>query len=140
MKRTYTLTLTEHQLELINDACETCARAAMGQVGDMLRYCRDRQGQPIYNWELMQAVEDLVKPHMGLARNESLGVGHMAEADILWDLHQVLRHRLAWDRAAAEGRVASGGPRNWAEMVAHDYDEPLAYGSEPLATVVQNAG
>lgn len=135
MEPTYTLTLTERQLRLIDAACETCARAALGQVGDVLRFCRDRHGTPIDTWERMRAIEDLVKPAMGLAPNESFRVGHGDEADTLWDLHQVLRHRLAWDAAYAAGRIKPGAPRNWADMLSHDFDEPLRYGPEPLATV-----
>ncbi len=135
MEPTYTLTLTERQLRLIDAACETCARAALGQVGDVLRFCRDRHGTPIYTWERMRAIEDLVKPAMGLAPNESFRIGHGDEADTLWDLHQVLRHRLAWDAAYAAGRIKPGAPRNWADMLSHDFDEPLRYGPEPLATV-----
>ena len=134
MDQTYTLTLTARQLRLIDAACETCARAAQGQVGDVLRFCRDRHGTPIYTWERMRAIEDLVKPAMGLAPNESFRVGHGDEADTLWDLHQVLRHRLAWDAAYAAGRIKPGAPRNWADMLSHDFDEPLRYGPEPLAT------
>ena len=76
-----------------------------------------------------------MKPAMGLAPNESFRVGHGDEADTLWDLHQVLRHRLAWDAAYAAGRIKPGAPRNWADMLSHDFDEPLRYGPEPLATV-----
>ncbi|NCA89839.1 MAG: hypothetical protein EOM92_13270 [Gammaproteobacteria bacterium] len=137
MDQTYTLTLTARQLRLIDAACETCARAALGQVGDVLRFCRDRHGTPIYTWERMRAIEDLVKPAMGLAPNESFRVGHGDEADTLWDLHQVLRHRLAWDAAYATGRIKPGEPRNWADMLSHNFDEPLRYGPEPLATVSQ---
>jgi len=137
MDRTYTLSLTEHQLRLIDAACEACSRVAMGQWGDVLHFCHDRHGAPIFTWELVQSIEDLTKPRMGLAKNESFVVGRLAEADILWDIHQVVRYRLAWDAAYATGRITPGQPRQWAEMLSRDFDEPLRYGSEPLATVSQ---
>jgi hypothetical protein len=60
---------------------------------------------------------------------------------IAWDLHQVLRRRLAWDRAVAEGLVASAdAPRRCPEMMQVSYDDaPLRASSQPLATLAKAA-
>ena len=50
------------------------------------------------------------------------------------DLHQVIRHRLSWDRAIAEG-VTDGTKREWPAMMQTWYDEPAKYSEEPLATM-----
>jgi hypothetical protein len=54
---------------------------------------------------------------------------------VSWDLHQVIRHRLAWDRAYRDGIVKPGDARDWNQMMGVLYDEPLPMGDEPLAKI-----
>ena len=47
----------------------------------------------------------------------STGISNADEdARTAWDLHAVIRHRLAWDRAIAEG-VTDGTKREWPAMM-----------------------
>ena len=62
-----------------------------------------------------------------------LGIGSAdATERTAWDLHAVIRHRLAWDRAKAEG-VTDGTKREWPAMMQVSYDEPMKHSEEPLA-------
>jgi hypothetical protein len=48
----------------------------------------------------------------------------------------VIRHRQSWDKAVAEGIVASvDAPRDWSKMMGVNYDEPFRASEEPLAKV-----
>jgi hypothetical protein len=72
----------------------------------------------------------------------SLGIRNkdVSEASrIAWDLYQVLRHRLAWDLAAAEGIVGNAdSQRKWPEMMQVHYDEPSRVSEQPLALIEKN--
>ena len=58
------------------------------------------------------------------------------EAKSAWDLYQVIRHRLAWDNAVAEGVIDSpDAPRNWTAMLGVHYDKPMTSSAEPLAEI-----
>ena len=52
------------------------------------------------------------------------GVGYDDTADILFDLHQVLRHQLWLDR-----------PEDKKSHITVDADEAMRFGSEPLAII-----
>ena len=71
--------------------------------------------------------------------NSSLGVGSDKSApdtDEAFDLNAVIRHRLAWDRAVDMG-ITDGTTRNWDAMFGVDYDDPMHWGKEPLATIAE---
>lgn len=133
----YHIELTEKQLQALNAACEVCARFKVGQPGiavDMLAIT-DGAGRSINSYALEHQLDALIKPLMGLDMNASFGAGQFDDADVLFDLHEVLRHRLAWDKAVADGLTLPGLPRKWPEMMTVNYDEPMHWGTEPLATV-----
>ncbi len=133
----YHIELTENQLRALDAACEVCARFKIGQPGiavDMLALT-DGDGSSIGGYELERQLDALIKPRMGLDMNASFGVGTFDDADVLFDLHEVFRHRLAWDKAVADGLTLPGAPRKWPEMMTVNYDAPMHWGTEPLATV-----
>lgn len=68
------------------------------------------------------------------------GVGRRPDADVLWDLYQVIRHLLAWENAVENGWVNKDGSRNWSEMMQVSYDTPHKSGDEPLATMTSVDG
>ncbi len=133
--KVYTLTLTEKQLKYIADACESCGRVAIGQFDKMLDYCRNNEGNFINNYNLTKAVESIIKPAMGLSMNSSYGVGKFDHADILLDMYQTIRHRLAWDNAYATGILKPGERRKYEHMMTVDYDPPSKWGSEPIPII-----
>lgn len=131
----YTLTVTPAQLEIIAKACETCARASIGQFNDILNYCRDKDNNYINSYELTQLVESIIKPKMGLHMNASFSIGTFKHADNLFDIYQTIRHRLAWDHAYATGIIKKGEKRNFIEMMSVHYDPPMNVGDQPLPLI-----
>ena len=57
---------------------------------------------------------------------------------VAWDLYQVTRHRLAWDRAQACGHPGEGQapPPMWSV----NYDQPMRTSKEPLAWMEPDNG
>ena len=142
----YTIAVTAEQARIISDACELLARLGTGQWPEFIDYMPEPLAfhgrhdavealRPVMADLLRQyspagAYIDGYQSHLGIF-NELAARG----AREAWDLHQVIRHRLAWDRAIAEGRT-DGTTRNWADgMMGVDYDEPMHAGSEPLAEI-----
>ena len=136
---TYTFTITDQQARVLSTACEVLARLGIGQFEDALRHLPQRDGIDWSAWHAdMRAIGATLSQHMphGIDGHRSnLGI-HNADpaAQSAWDLHQVIRHRLAWDRATAEG-VTDGRTRRWPAMMAVSYDTPHHVGNEPLATM-----
>ncbi len=120
----YTLTVNEKQAGEISLACEILARLRMGQVDMALREL-PLEGRLDY-WN-ERVIENVLKP---LYRKD----GKRSDC-AAWDLHQVIRHRLAWDRAYRDGIVKPGDARDWNRMMGVIYDSPLTMGDEPLAKI-----
>jgi hypothetical protein len=136
---TYTLTLNEQQAQTIATACEVLARLGIGQFRDALEKLPTKEYMP-HGWQDdMHAIGLILKKHMiGNVDgwHSSLGIHHnkvREEAKEAWDLYQVIRNRLSWDRAKAEG-VTDGTTRNWSGgMMGVNYDEPFKTSLQPLA-------
>ena len=60
----------------------------------------------------------------GLPNNSLYGIHYDDTADILWDIHQCIRHQLWLDR-----------PEDKKSNITVDSDEPMRVGSEPLADI-----
>lgn len=143
MSEAYTLTVTESQAEIISKACELLARTMAGQWQESYRLLpRD----PMANWSVVREVELEIRKLMPrVLRNgidgvkSSLGVGHTGlnpEHNTAWDLHQVIRHRLAWEHAVKMGYVPSiDAERDWVTMIGVVFDPPMHCGLEPLAQI-----
>lgn len=136
---TYTLHLTEEQARVISRACEVLARLGIGQIPEGLRELPQKDGDAI-DWTSFhddcQAVCKIMSKYMpsridGYSSN--LGIHNAgAGARRAWDLHQVIRYRLSWDRAIAQGWT-DGTKRNWNEMLGVNFDEPMRVSGEELA-------
>ena len=137
---TYTLTITERQARTISMACEVLASLGMGQFKDALEHLPLRtQNFDIDAWhDDMEQTSRILSKHMqgGIdGIRSSTGIANASEeARAAMDLHQVIRHRLSWDRATAEG-LTDGTKREWPAMMQTWYDEPAKYSEEPLATM-----
>lgn len=136
----YTLTITERQAYALSSACEILARLGMGQTRDALERLPLAAERDYSRWhKTLEIVEHLLSEHtIGHVDGwrASLGIKSQdasEESRIAWDLYQVIRHRIAWDRAADEGLVNEDGSRNWPEMMGVNYDEPMQVSAEPLA-------
>lgn len=118
---TYAIHLNAAQAQAISTACEVLARLGIGQIEDALHHLPPRDGGPNEGWaDDVQAVRSLMKKHMGQVTGFRMGKSADL-ANTAWDLHQVVRHRLAWDRNPA-GNTCSVS-----------FDPPIKSGPEPLA-------
>jgi len=120
-KKKYRFELDEQQAQLVIQALDMATRLHMGQtniVGEYLQGCSSRNADP----EVVNSALDLLRREcFGFTRSASFGIHSDAISDdarVMWDIHQVLRHRLSWDRA--------GNPetRDWSTMMGVNYDEP----------------
>jgi hypothetical protein len=128
--RTYTITVTERQAAELQEACELLARIKIGQIDhaiERLPGFYDRR-----DWEQVHATRHEIQR---LANTLMPEATKRREDGIAWDLYQVIRHRLSWDRAHDLGVIQPGEPRKWPEMMGVSYDEPLAMSGLPLATI-----
>ena len=141
-EQTYTLTVTLQQAHALAHACEIVARLGMGQFRDAL----EELPREVTDWDQwhadMDSIGAMLKQHMALGVDgwhRHLGISHTKtseQAKVSWDLYQVIRRRIAWDKAVADGEVDSlDAPRNWSRMMGVHYDEPLKTSAQPLAVM-----
>lgn len=141
----YSVTLTEAQLRCIMAATDLYQRVQLGQWQEIMTSLPLEK--PV-NWALLHDAFDtmssLLAPHCIDSvdgKGSSLGVGHPAlpvDNSIAYDIHRTIRHKLAWQRAVAEGIIASEtSARKWPEMLTVDYDPPMKWSTEPLPTIEQ---
>jgi len=136
---TYTITLTDRQAATLSEACELLARLGVGQITTLIDYI------PSDTWrrsDIVRKVETFaaeITPSLDCEVNEFSSPYRKRQRDtsnIAWDIHQVLRHRRAWDEAIRTGMIKDGEPRTPA-MFGVQYNEPHQMGSEPLARIVK---
>ena len=140
----YTLHLTERQVQLLSYACDQFSRLIVGQdwsyqhLFEMAweRRCKDATGNMMDKdwdggWQNMrhdaEGIARQIKSRFwGLERSALYGVKYDDTADILFDLHQVLRHQLWLDK-----------PEDTKQQLRFtvDSDEAMRFGSEPLAKI-----
>lgn len=98
--------------------------------------CKNRNGNYIHDWDLVKEIESKIKPLMGLNENEIWGVGKDEPTDVLWDVYQVLHHRISWDYAKEQGYVKGDeDKRDWSKMTGVSYDEPMRFSTQPLPKI-----
>lgn len=129
----YKLTINKEQARVICEALELYSRLKHGQISELRNLFMDRWCAPNspFNWDnewILNALKSMIFPE--LDRNASYGVGNKIypESSVAWDVMQVLRHRLAWDRLKAEGKDKP-------EHYGVQYNPPMRFGSEPLAKI-----
>lgn len=138
----YTLHLTKKQAEVLSYACDRFSRVICGQdwtFQEMMeqaweRRCKAATGSMMDKnfeggWSDMRLeAEDICrkvkKRFWGLGHNAMFGIHYDDTADILYDLHQVIRHQLWLDR-----------PDNEKTPITVDASTPMKVGSEPLAGI-----
>ena len=128
----YTVTLTGHQLGLISNACDAIARAGTGQFRDSLEHMPTKEVCPNGYREAMDDIGKILSPFMihGVdGWRSSLGI--MSE-DVkpryreLFDIVQVARNRLAWDKIKGIEGVSTFGV---------SFDEPWSTSDLPLIKI-----
>lgn len=141
MTKTFTLTLSEKQAQTISTACELMSRIQGGNIREAFNHLPLKKD---IDWEVYHEIRDDLTKRMpeilmdGVDGYGSLfGVGNtkLPEShDIAWDLYQVIRHHLSWQKAVEDGIVESmDSPREFLKMMGVNYDTPMNFGCEPLA-------
>ena len=120
--------LSEKQAAVLRSALELYVRTHLGQIPTIVENLPLKRGveqhkviqalRAALHGEMRQDVDGW-RSNLGLLNDEA-----DESARIAWDMHTVIRHRLAWDRARAEGRTNPDGSRNFSQMMGVDYDEP----------------
>ena len=137
----YTLELTEQQARKLSYACDYFSRIICGQdfiLQELLeaaweKRCKEATGKMMdEEWDggwfaMRQDAEDICyqikKRFWNLAKNQLHGIRYDDTADILYDLHRVIRHQLWKDNP------------NRSSMTV-DAEKPFyAIGKEPLAVI-----
>lgn len=139
-KRIYRLEMTERQAKLISYVCDRFSRLICGQdwvYQELMeeaweKRCKEAVGGHgmdnewdggWYNMrhDAEEICKQIKKRFWGLERNALYGIHYDDTADILFDIHCVLRYQIWLD-----------GDRSFHGV---DSDEPLAVGGEPLARI-----
>ena len=141
-KHIYTLHLTKRQVELLSYACDQFSRLIIGQdwsYQDLFeqaweKRCKKATGKMMDNewdggWQAMRddaekISQEVKKRFWGLDSRAMYGIHYDDTADILWSIHQVLRHQLWLDK-----------PEDKKSHITVDSDEAMQVGSEPLANI-----
>ena len=142
-KPIYTLHITERQAKLLSYACDRFSRLICGQDDSFQelmeeaweKRCKEAVGGHGMDkewdggWYAMRhdaeaICKQIKKRFWGLDWNALYGVKYDDTADILFDLHQVIRKRLWDDR-----------PEHEKSYITVDSDTPMQFGSEPLAKI-----
>jgi hypothetical protein len=140
---TYHLRINEAQVRAISHACEVLARLGMGQFKDALECLPLKEYAPDGWWEDMEGIAHILKKHTTIMH----GVGSYhgissaktsPESKTAWDVHQVIRHQLAWDAAQENGHPGEGEAMRPSWSVV--YDQPMKTSAEPLAWIEKDAG
>lgn len=128
------MVVNERQAEVIKQAVEFYSRIKAGQLQELWYLCyskdQDRQQFEKAATELKKCLFPDLQPSgsYGIGQDTRKGDGR---GDVAWDIHEVVRHRLAWDRA--------GNPpvRDFSTMMGHDFDKPTSWSGEPLAEMTE---
>jgi hypothetical protein len=142
MGKTYQITATKAQLEVISLACELLARVQLGQW----KYIFDHLPVKEENYENYNLVEDRIKSMMplilkdnmdGVSSSYGISNSSLPESNsIAFDIRDVIRNKLSWEDAVKKEVIDSiESPRKWPSMLGVNYDSPHHWGSEPLIEI-----
>lgn len=93
------LTLTEEQAKVVSRACEFFCRIKIGQFNEITwelldygleDYCERRDAIE----QFLLAARKLIYPELLYSFGHSYGIGKFDDADMAFDVYQVLRHQL----------------------------------------------
>jgi preprotein translocase subunit Sec63 len=125
----YRLTLTENQAQTIVKALDLYAHIGMGQLGEVSRILRDNRGTK--DIDTFCGVSSLIEEAASLwtgGKGYYYGISSEKVNDtfrVAWDLQQVIRHQLTWDRHPEGGfQVYFDKPKKTSikEPLAHFYN------------------
>ncbi len=140
--KTYLIEVNEKQARIISRGMEIFARLGIGQFRDALEQLPLKPNDVDFFTDCLPKVGELLKQHMvdhvdGWSSNLGIHSPKVHETSrIAWDLYQVIRQRVAIDRAVQEEIIDNeNSPRKWPEMMGVCYDDPMVSSTEPLAKI-----
>lgn len=143
MTKTYTVTLTEEQLKVIEQATEFFARIQGGQIREVFDHLPLRKDMDWGRYheiqdEITKMMPDILKDGID-GWSSSFGVGNTClpkAHDIAWDIYSTFRYYRSWQYAIDQNWVEDfDSPRDWTKMMGVNYDNPFHWSQEPLPTV-----
>ena len=138
----YNLKLTEKQAKVLSRACDAYSRLICGQDSEYQnlfeaaweKRCKEATGRMMDDtfeggWYVMRKdaeklCKEIKKKFWGLDYSSLYGVKYDETSDILFDLHQVIRHQLWLDR-----------PEDKKSHYTVDASEAMQFAQEPLAII-----
>lgn len=129
----WNLLIDEEHASVIINALDLYSRLLMGQIEELDRFFRDlgfREREDVYkkiDVEVLEALVGMLKAATfpGCPKNGSYGIYNEEISDkarVAWDIHQVIRHRLAWHRVGKDPDV---DVRVFNEMLGVSFDTPM---------------
>lgn len=141
-EKLYNLQITEKQAKALMEAIDLLQRVQLGQwkeIEDSLPLKKPIDYSQLHND--MRLIGSILSHHMidGIDGGaSSLGIGHPALPEsnsILYDLYCVIRRKLALERAVENGLIENENVHRNEMPITVDYDIPLKWSLEPLATM-----
>ena len=121
----YILELSADQAKLLSCACEFYSRIRMGQWQELLYCCSDLTN--VDYCKIRDEIEPTilearskVYPELSKSYGHSYGVGKFKDADMIWEIYEVLRNKIAWHEHPEGGWTV-------------DFNRPISFSGEPLA-------
>lgn len=125
MSKKYRLDLTDDQAKIVSNALELYARLKMGQWSELVDLCLEFSDPDFAHkkFDLLEPglmdLRKIVYPELyGLGH--SFGVGKFEDADLAWEVYEVLRHRISWTEHPEGGMGVS-------------FDKPMSFRNNELA-------
>lgn len=116
--------LTNAQAKTIGRACEVCARLHMLQTDVLTDFADVSYGQQKAIKYIMQHPKNTLSYAPDDIRRK--------EKDVLFGIHQVLRHHLAWKK-----EKNTPATRDWNKQMGVCFDDPMPFGAEKLITILE---
>lgn len=121
----YQLSVNEQQLNIISLALDIFSRLESGQLDWCFSMIKWKHRENFA--EVRPVLEQIQLLLTGMTRG-NLGIGNVsAQSRAAYDIHQVIRHHLAWKNNPEGG-------------ITVDFYEPISYGEEPLPEITSKDG
>ena len=126
--------LSDTQVSVIQKALEMYSRLLMGQISTVLEAFPDLSWddrQQIHKFARQYIFKELDSPNAfySICNGDKIG----ENAQVAWDIQQVVRQAVSWHRA---GKKLGVDKRDWGDsMWGVNFDDPSQTGSEPLCKI-----